>query len=149
MSLPDLTTTRYIEALSKVGDPPKSRVEFSQGTFDAICRDIAEGKSLRVACQPKDRPNTSSVMRWLAEPENAALREQYARAREAQAEHYVDEIISIIDTEPDVARARVRMDGRKWVSSKLVPKKYGDKVLNEHAGPDGTPLTINVTFPED
>ena len=34
------------------------------------------------------------------------------RAREVQADHFADEIIAIVDTEPDANRARVRMDGR-------------------------------------
>jgi hypothetical protein len=54
------------------------------------------------------------------------------RAREAQAEHYADEIIEIVDTDPDPVRARIRMDARKWVSSKLAPRKYGDKIETEN-----------------
>ena len=49
-----------------------------------------------------------------------------------QADHYADEIIEIVDTETDPVRARVRMDGRKWVASKLAPKKYGDKLETEN-----------------
>ncbi len=53
---------------------------------------------------------------------------QYARAREEQADFYADEIVTIADTEPDAATARVRVDARKWVASKLKPKRYGDKL---------------------
>ena len=62
------------------------------------------------------------------------------RAREVQADHFADEIIEIVDTEPDANRARVRMDGRKWVSSKLAPKKYGDKV--QVGGDVNNPLKV-------
>lgn len=123
--------------------------DFSPEVCDAICEDIADGVSLREACRKEGRPSKTSFLRWLGEPERGALRDQYARAREAQADHYADAIIDIVDNDPDPTRARVRMDGRKWVASKLLPKKYGDKVLNEHAGPGGEPLTINVRFPED
>lgn len=74
--------------------------------------------------------------------------EQYARAREEQADTYADEIVAIADEPPDlvekrnedgetvevaldsaaIARQRLRIDARKWVASKLKPKKYGDKV---------------------
>ena len=54
------------------------------------------------------------------------------RARAVQADHYADEIIEIVDTETDPVRARVRMDGRKWVASKLAPRKYGDRI--DHGG---------------
>jgi hypothetical protein len=37
-------------------------------------------------------------------------------------------IVEIADTEPDAATARTRIDARKWVASKLLPKVYGDQV---------------------
>jgi hypothetical protein len=38
-----------------------------------------------------------------------------------------------------VDRSRLMMDARKWLASKLAPKKYGDKVSAEVSGPDGGP----------
>ena len=74
--------------------------------------------------------------------------EQYARAREVQAETLADEIVSIADEDGDPQRQRLRVDARKWVASKLKPKRYGDKVTNEHTGADGGPvaLTVSVRF---
>ena len=60
------------------------------------------------------------------------------RAREKQADFYADEIITIADTEPDAAIARVRIDARKWTASKLRPKVYGDRV--KHSGDPDNPL---------
>lgn len=136
-------------------------VEFSQAVFDEICEEIAEGKSLRFICQSDDMPNRSNVFRWLADREE--LRDQYARAREAAADYYADEIIEIADdgsrdyslgengdtiVDHDViARARLRVDARKWKASKLAPKKYGDKISQEHTGPDGAALTIVTGVP--
>ena len=44
-------------------------------------------------------PGASTVFRWLAE--NAEFREQYAHAREQQADTLADEIISIADEAPE------------------------------------------------
>ena len=44
-----------------------------------------------------------------------------------------------------VQRNRLRVDTRKWVMSKLAPKKYGEKL--EHSGPDGGPIQIVSTIP--
>lgn len=78
-------------------------------------------------------PAKSTVTGWaLQDVEGFAA--QYARAREAQAEHYAEEIITIADTEEDANRARVRIDARKWTASKLLPKRYGDRVELEHSG---------------
>ena len=67
-------------------------------------------------------------MPWLEKDE--ALRNQYARAREHQADHEFDEIKAIADlaSVEDVQVARLRVDARKWRAGKLRPKVYGDKV---------------------
>ena len=58
----------------------------------------------------------------------------YARACEQRVEVYASEIIELAD-EPiapndnaAVQRARLRVDTRKWLMSKLAPRKYGDRV---------------------
>jgi hypothetical protein len=136
----------------KVGRPSN----FSQKTADAICERIAKGESLRTICEDSAMPAASSVYKWLGEHEEFA--EQYARAREEQADLYASEIVAIADEEvtmvrrskhqhgakPEddsdendievvfdsaaVARNRLRVDARKWYASKLAPKKYGEKV---------------------
>lgn len=53
---------------------------------------------------------------------------KYSIAQSARAELLADEIIDIADTEADPQRARNRIDARKWVSSKLKPNKFGDRI---------------------
>lgn len=93
-----------------------------------ILERISEGESLRSICSDKGMPAKSAVMRWLTE--DPEFQDQYARAREAQADTLFDEILGIVDgAKPeDVAAARLRMDARKWMAGKLRPKKYGDKL---------------------
>ena len=113
-----------------------------------ICEGIADGRSLRSICEAEDMPSKSAVFRWLAA--NEAFRDQYARAREAQADALFDEILGIADdgqndtyTDEDgnvrtnqdvIARSRLRVDARKWMAGKLRPKVYGDKIQTEHSG---------------
>lgn len=109
--------------MANIGRPSSYTVE----TGDIICERIADGESLRAICQDDDMPSRASVFRWLAD--NESFRNQYARAREDQAETMADELISIADeATDDVQRSRLRVDTRKWVASKLKPKKYGDKL---------------------
>ena len=91
-----------------------------------ICEQISGGKSLRSICASSDMPGISKVFDWLRE--DPQFEQQYARAREAQADHFADEIAEIADSEPDPNKARVRIDARKWVASKLKPKAYGDRL---------------------
>ncbi len=99
-----------------------------QKQFNMVCERIAGGESLRSACKDNDLPDRDTINRWLNADNDGALCGQYARAREEQADFYADEIVTIADTEPDAAIARVRIDARKWVASKLRPKRYGDKL---------------------
>jgi hypothetical protein len=104
-----------------------------------VLEQIANGKSLRAICEPEGMPAPSTIVSWLQE--DKALAEQYAHARERQADFYADEIIEIADAASDPAKARLQVDARKWKASKLAPKRYGDRVLNEHSGPGGAPIT--------
>lgn len=49
-------------------------------------------------------------------------------------------VLAIKAAPENIQRSRLRVDARKWTASKLKPKKYGDKVTNEHSGPDGSPI---------
>ncbi len=102
-------------------------------------------------------PGLSTVSQWrMAHPEFAA---EYARAREDQADTYADEIVAISDdssrdymTVADggelmrvvdndhIQRSRLRVDARKWVASKLKPRKYGDNAALALTGADGGPV---------
>jgi len=132
--------------------------DFTQEIADAICERIADGESLRSICRDENMPSKTSVFRWLAA--NEVFCDQYTRAREAQADAFVDEMVDIADdtsrdfktkTNSDgeeyevadtdhIQRSKVRIDTRKWIAARMQPKKYGDKVTNEVTGKDGTAL---------
>lgn len=121
-----------------------------------ICRRIVEGESLTRICKDEGMPNVSSVYLWLFK--NKDFSNQYARAREDQADTYSDQIVDIgeeipmmVITDEDgkvtkridpagVNRNRLRVDARKWVAAKLKPKKYGDRQIL--AGDKEAPVEI-------
>lgn len=103
----------------------------SPAILATICERIAQGESLRAISADIGIP-ASTVCEWLSK--DAAFAEQYAHAREAQADTLADEIIGIADSEGDPQKLRLMVDARKWVASKLKPKRYGDKVDVEHSG---------------
>ena len=106
-----------------------------------ICERLATGESLRSICRDDDMPSLASIFLWLAK--HPEFSEQYTRAREAQAEAHADRIVEIADDDTiDPNHKRIMVDARKWVASKLKPKRYGDKVDLEHSGNVG--LTVNV-----
>ena len=104
-----------------------------QDTKDYICELIAAGKSLRAVLRDYDgMPASSTVFKELAA--DAEFAEQYARARESQADTLFDEILEIADSSTQADDRRVRIDARKWMAGKLRPKKYGEKQEVELSG---------------
>jgi hypothetical protein len=118
-----------------------------------------EGLSLRTICAADEMPDRATVFYWLRR--NNEFYVQYARARDVQAEVWADEINDIADDSSNdymtitvngqekevvdhenIARARLRVDTRKWILSKVLPKKYGEKVQQEISGPDGVALKV-------
>lgn len=114
---------------------------YSERAADVICARLADGESLRSICKDTHLPSARAVHRWLNDDENESFRQQYARAREVQADKLFDDILSISDDkESDVQRSRLQVDARKWMAGKLRPKKYGDKQEIEHSGS----VSVNV-----
>lgn len=140
-----MAKVKKAKAKPKTGRPSAYSVEIGR----KICARIVEGKSLRQICEAAGMPTKTTVMRWLADDRRPDFRDQYARAREAQMESLADEIMEIADDsrndfidrvskdgkttertfDPEnVQRSRLRIEARKWLMSKLAPKKYGDKL---------------------
>lgn len=137
--------------------------DYTQETADRICAQLAEGKSLRTICKADDMPSTVTVYAWLRK--HAEFLAQYTRAKEDSADAFAEEMLDIADEASNdwmevhdkdnvgyrfngehVNRSRLRVDTRKWIASKLKPKKYGERVQAELTGKDGGPIeTADVT----
>lgn len=127
---------------------------------EEICKRIAEGESLVSILKSHSKfPDYSNVIRAIQKDE--VFRKMYAQAKEDQADYLAEEILEIADdgkndwmenNDPDNPgykfngehhqRSRLRVDTRKWIASKLKPKKYGERMT--HAGDENTPLGVIV-----
>jgi hypothetical protein len=120
--------------------------------IDEILGRVVEGESIVKICGP-DRsdltPSTAAWYKWLDGDKD--LVDRYTRACEARAEKLFEEILDISDdgtndtisTEDGerlnaehIQRSRLRVDSRKWMLSKLQPKKYGDRIEQNHTSDD-------------
>src|SRR5205814_6015466 len=128
--------------MAEVGRP----LIFKQESADIICHEIStSSKSLRTICKDEKLPCVSTVLNWLNT--NTEFLAQYTRAKEQQADFLAEEMIEIADdgsndfmtiTKGDISyevenkevtnRSRLRVDTRKWIASKLKPKKYSDRL---------------------
>lgn len=98
-------------------------------------------------------PDKSTVFRWLSKHE--VFRDQYTRAQEDRAAAMAEDILEIADQYDNVQdalntdhiqRAKLRIDTRKWLMSKMAPKRYGDKTEIDHKSSDGsmTPARVEL-----
>lgn len=129
-----------------------------------ICRRISEGESLRSICKRPEMPVMSTVMLWVLDENKKVFSERYRRAREAQAENMFDEILEIADDgtndymsigkgdksynveDKEVTnRSKLRVNARQWYLSKVLPRKFGEK-LDLTSGGDKLPTPILNTM---
>lgn len=123
-------------------------VEEKENILNDIFQSIENGNSLRKSLVAVGI-SSSTFFIWIENDEVKS--KQYARATELRAEALLDEMMDIVDdTSSDyvgmdigegeaseivldkkpnyelIQRSRLRYDARKWLVSKLNPKKYGD-----------------------
>ena len=120
-----------------------------------LCEIIAQSnKGLRTAVKEinqefKLKIDVGMIFDWL--DDSPELAQRYVRAKEEQADYLVDEMLQIADDTSDdeifvevddasgksakkvinheaISRSRLRVDTRKWIASKLKPKRYGEKL---------------------
>jgi hypothetical protein len=129
---------------------------FSEELFARLLGLIEDGNSL-VKASKACGVSREAVRLWMnADP---VLLGRYARAKEESADTLADEIMDLADEEVPtdenghmdsaaVNRQRLRVDARKWVAAKLKPKKYGDKVTQDHQGNVRMFIDTGVPRPE-
>lgn len=124
------------------------RIVVDPETFDAIIADITGGLSAHKAIKAHGVSNGSF---YRAVDSDAICAEKYARARISGLDCIADEIIDLADdSPPDAAwtnKARLQVDARRWLLSKLAPKRYGDATTIR--GDPDAPLQAKVSVVYD
>jgi len=136
----------------KLGRPSS----YSEERAAEICARLVNGESLRAICRDDHMPDVKTVYLWMAQ--NEIFLQQYTQAKEDQADTLQEDILDIADTLPEqvvddkgIARVdaayvnwmRLRVDSRKWIASKLKPKKYGDRTTL--AGDKDNPVEVRAS----
>lgn len=100
---------------------------------------------MRLCKEYDDLPDKDTINLWRSKHPEFSV--QYAQAKLKQADLLADECLEIADDascdvkyDKDgneminaefVARSRLRIDTRKWLASKLLPKQYGNEARKE------------------
>ena len=117
---------------------------------ELVLNGMRSGLSALKACEAAG-VHQSTFNGWLNDDD--ALAVDYARAREYLIERMAQEIMEISDQDVGFAvdgkkdwaavqKHKLQVDTRKWLLSKLAPKKYGDKL--EVSGDPANPLVQRI-----
>lgn len=129
---------------------------YTKAIGEAICKRIACGQSLTAMCREEHMPDMDTVYRWIRHfPE---FHDLYAESRVLQGDTMAEQMLDVAESEPErdefgkvdtgmVAHNRLKIDVLKWRAARLKPKVYGDKVQQEHSGPDGGPIVVSTGVP--
>lgn len=115
--------------------------ERKKNRIDKVLELVSSGQSLRKSCEAVGM----SAPTFLREVDV----EQYARAREAQADAHFDEMAELEaecragTLDPQAFRAL--LDSRKWRLARMRPRVYGDKGTVDNPSSDGSMSPLNVT----
>lgn len=146
--------------MAKSGRPTKYTEELGK----KICKRIAKGDSVRTIIKDKEMPSSSTIFRWLLDEDKKLFWEQYERARNIQAELMFEELLDIADDGSNdwvlregkeheewwqqngesIQRSRLRVDTRKWYLSKVLPKKFGEKIDMTSGGEKISSVNVNI-----
>jgi hypothetical protein len=108
-------------------------------TAARVCEAVLDGRTLREIEADPAMPSRATILRWAAE--HATFGAAYARAREASAHAFADDVTDLARAvvagrlEPD--RARVAIDAAKWTAGRRAPKVYGARLAIE-----GQPMAL-------
>ena len=141
-------------------------IDYDESIADAVCDAIAtQSKGLGTILTDLGLSiSPSLIYKWIAQ--NDSFRDRYARAKADQARVLADEITQIADNTQEgiivtekadgstetkrsdmLEHRKLRIESRKWLAAKLLPKVYGDRIQAEHTGADGGPLMIVSSVP--
>jgi hypothetical protein len=134
---------------------------YSEALADEICGLIATSTRGLDSIAKEVGISADSIYSWMRT--QLGFVDKYARARKDQTQLLADQIVELADKDricekitikadgsrevvilDQVERTKLQIDSRKWLLSKLDPKKYGERVVNEHTGEDGKAIVFKV-----
>lgn len=133
--------------------------DFTQATADAICARLSKGEPLAHICRDEDMPAVRTVSDWKRVREGFSA--DFARAREEGFDAIAADCLAIADeTSLDtlctehgdrpntewISRSKLKIETRLKLLAKWDPKRYGDKITQEHTGVNGANLLEGITI---
>lgn len=129
------------------GRPVGRPTKYSEALADRIVEAMIEGSDLVAICQQPGFPDRKSVYRWTAQyPDFAARLERAREALGDLAAYEIGQIAAKCTTET-AAADRVKLTALQWRASRLAPRRYSERRVNELVGAGGGPVAVETRRP--
>lgn len=137
--------TPKVEDGKKVRKKQRPSVTLTLDLMETICDRIADGEATYRVLQSPGMPDDGGFFRQMRQREDLAA--LYREAVDRRGEKFADEITELCDqarhgTHEEIQALKLMVNTRQWIVSRLLPKKYGDKVVL--AGDNANPLTMQM-----
>lgn len=138
------------------GKRGRPRTELRVTVIQEIMDRLSAGEPLRQILpdegRPPHLPHRAVFARAVVANQPPTISDQYARARQAQAMNWAEELLELADAPVEdmvaLGHARLRVDTRKWLLSKVLPKLFGDR-LEVPVGTTAIPYPVIMMPPLD
>ncbi len=144
------------------GTPVPRPIDYAPELADEICRHLSAGLALKAIAALPHMPDVATIAGWVID-DREGFGARYERARQVRAMVWEDDVLEIADdgsgdwketargmtaNSDHIQRAKLRVEVRKWLLGKWLPKQFGDKL--GLAGDGNTPLEVTVVrFSDD
>jgi hypothetical protein len=129
-------------------DPRRKRgrpTAYTPALGRAICERLAAGEPLLAICAAEGMPDRITVWRWHGQhPEFCNM---ILAAREFGADALAEQCLVIADGDGDERRDMIKIATRRWLASKIAPRRYGDRLAAEISGAGGGPIEMRQMPP--
>ena len=119
---------------------------YTPALVEAICERLSQGEPLAQICREEGMPSITTMWRW--EREHEGVSETIACAREAGQEVIAAGLRGVArggeGSTGDVQRDKLVVDTDLKLLAKWNPRKWGDKLQQEHSGEVGLTITRKV-----
>lgn len=137
---------------------------YSRAVADEICHLLADGQTLRSIARREGMPTRQTIRSWIVKDYDG-FAAKYETAYRLGLDEMADQILDISDDgtrdykmvdgrevvdSDHIQRSRLRVDSRKWLLARRLPKEFGDKVQHTDASGTGNMvLEILTGVPRD
>lgn len=123
------------ELIIKENKTPGRKTKYNKKLAEDICKDLAEGQSIRQVLKKEGRPCWQTLRNWIHK--HPEFKEEYLKAKADGIEFTINNAENLLNESLEASKSQTKtdlgkthlikaaLDFAKWKAEKLSPKVYG------------------------